>query len=180
MFDRLPDWFDPPRLASQAREIKGFLPLAEMPRLSAVLADSGGRAAARFLFTRAAGLPARLTGHVEAVLRVQCQRCLEPMDLPVSHAIDARLVSEGTEAEAIPDHEDAVWVEARGLSLHTLVEDELLLSLPVVALHGRGSTCAEAALREFAQADVIRAQREDDSNPFAILQTLKEEGGKDR
>jgi uncharacterized protein len=176
MFDRLPDWVDPARLALQAREIKGFLPVAQMPRLVAALTDSGGEATASFRFAHVEGQRDRVSGRVEARLHVTCQRCLAPLDLEVDHTFEARLVSSDAELAAVPDREDAVWVEPRGLSLHALLEDELLLSLPVVALHGKGSTCADAARREFAPEEMTDARREADDNPFAALKALKGKG----
>lgn len=173
MFDRLPDWVDPARLAAQAREISGFLPLSEMPRLAAALTGTGGQASATFVFTRTPGGVDRVAGHVEALLPVRCQRCLQPMDLPVSHDFEARLVSSEAELDDVPDSEDAVWFEIKGLSLHALLEDELLLSLPVVALHGEGSACTRRGMQEFTGRDVAGARRED--GPFAALKSLKRE-----
>ncbi|OOG28667.1 hypothetical protein B1C78_01105 [Thioalkalivibrio denitrificans] len=172
MFDRLPDWVDPARLAAQALEIKGFLPLAEMPRLSAALTDAEGEATARFRFGGVSGQPARLLGQVQARLHVQCQRCLAPMELPVEHEFEVRLVFSEAELAAVPDREDALEVEERGLSLHGLLEDELLLSLPVVALHAPGSACSAPSLREFSPEEAAGGG-DDPSNPFAVLKDLK-------
>jgi uncharacterized protein len=173
MFERLPDWVDPARLAARAREIDGTLPLSDMPRLALVLADTAGEAEGRFAFDRVQGRPDRVRGHVAAILHLQCQRCLEAMDWQVDQAFEVSLVAEEAELAGVPEGEDAVWVEARGLSLHTLLEDELLLSLPIVALHPEGTACAAGARREFGQSEVVQARREGKDNPFAALESLK-------
>lgn len=173
MFERLPDWVDPARLAARAREINGFLPLSEMPRLAPVLADTAGGASARFMFTRGAGRHDRVEGRIRTTLHLRCERCLETMDWPVDQAFAASLVSGDTAVAGSADEDDTIRVEAQGLSLHTLLEDELLLSLPIVALHPPGTACAAAAYREFRQGDVVEARRESGDNPFSVLKSLK-------
>jgi uncharacterized protein len=173
MFERLPDWVDPARLAARAREIDGSLPLSELPRLAPVLADTAGEAAGRFAFDRVQGRPDRVRGHVAATLHLQCQRCLETMDWSVDQAFEVFLVAEDVELDRVPAGGDAVRVEARGLSLHALLEDELLLSLPIVALHPEGTACAAGARREFGKSEVVQARREGRDNPFDVLKSLK-------
>lgn len=177
MFDALPDWIDPARLSARAGEVAGTLPLSRLPRLSGELLDTEGEASARFHFDRAPGGGDRVRGHVQATLHLRCQRCLERMDHPVDHDFEARLVADEKVLETLPDDQDAVWVEERGLSLHGLLEEELLLALPVVALHPEGSPCAEGGHREFADGDISRSRREVD-NPFAVLKGLKADENK--
>jgi len=177
MFAALPDWIDPARLASQGREIAGCLPLGEMPRLAAELTETGGEAAARFEFLKAPGRRDRVRGEVQATLRLRCERCLQTMDVPVDHHFEALLISDEAMLESLSGDEDVVWVEPEGLSLHRLLEEELLLALPVVALHEEGTECARYQYHEFAPSDIAQTRREED-NPFAVLKGLKAEDGK--
>jgi len=59
------------------------------------------------------------------------------------------------------------------LRVATLVEDELLLSLPVVARHDDESPCRPTSQR-FGPDDEAVAERD---NPFAVLERLKKDDG---
>ena len=76
---------------------------------------------------------------IEGALTMACQRCLGEMRHPL--ALDHRLVLARDAAElerldADPDC-DAIPVEGR-LDLIALIEDEVLLSLPLAAMHAEG------------------------------------------
>lgn len=176
MFAALPDWIDPARLASQGREITGCLPLGQMPRLAAELSEASGEATARFEFIKASGRRDQVRGEVQATLRLRCERCLESMDVPVDHHFEALLISDEAALESVGEDQDVVWVEPEGLSLHRLLEEELLLALPVVALHDEGTPCARFQYHEFEPSDIAQIQRQED-NPFAVLKGLKTEDG---
>ena len=71
-----------------------------------------------------------------------------------------------TAAEIDADSEDDVLVLTRALNMHELVEDELILSLPLVPMH---ETCPRPLVAPAAEA----AEVEERPNPFAALAALK-------
>ena len=82
-----------------------------------------------------------LTLSVQAPVWLTCQRCLQPM--AVGLALDRRLrfVHGESQAEALDaESDDDVLALPRWLDLRELVEDELLLSLPLVPRH---ETCPQ-------------------------------------
>jgi uncharacterized protein len=110
--------------------------------------------------------------HLEArvVLPLTCQRCLNVVDAPLSTQRSFRFVSNEKMAAAQDQQaEEDVLVLSRSFDLVELVEDELLMELPLAPRH---EVCPEpvklqAADEEFGQAS---GQRE---NPFAMLDQLK-------
>ncbi len=95
---------------------------------------------------------------IEAALPVLCQRCLQPMQLDLSLAYDY-VVAEA-EPAAFEGDDDIDWVEAsREMNLNTLVEDELLMAIPLGPLH---SHACKPLIREGEQKP----------NPFAVLKDL--------
>jgi uncharacterized protein len=113
---------------------------------------------------------ALVTGRITADLQLQCQRCLEPLRFPVE--LDLRLAVVETDAEArlLPDDVDPLLVEGGSLSLADLVEDELILALPQVPMHGLDvCPAADMAAGETASAE----ERE---SPFVALTELKRRG----
>jgi uncharacterized protein len=96
---------------------------------------------------------------------VQCQRCLEP--LPVTLAVDRqiRFVEGEEEAERLDaDSDDDVLALEPATDLHALLEDELILALPLVPRH------ADCGLPSGGAAV------EDPSHPFAGLAALRRAG----
>jgi uncharacterized protein len=103
----------------------------------------------------------------QACVSVRCQRCLQPMAAPLDVDRWIRFVREAAQAEALDaELEDDVLELPRQLDLHELVEDELLLALPLVPRH---DVCPEPLpLGSGPELDVP-----DRPNPFAALQQLK-------
>lgn len=98
-----------------------------------------------------------------------CQRCLRPFESPIEIDQALRFVRGEAEAEAL-DAELEVDVLAlpRALDLRELVEDELLLALPLVPRH---EVCPSPLTFSAGPLDeVAEPERE---NPFAALQSLK-------
>jgi uncharacterized protein len=103
-----------------------------------------------------------------AHLSMVCQRCLQPVPLEIAAHRNFRFVA-GEEAatELDADCEDDVLAMVRSLDLRPLIEDELLLSLPLVPMH---ASCP-LPLQVLPQADSVV---EDESpHPFAALAALK-------
>ncbi len=78
---------------------------------------------------------------VDGSLRLQCQRCLGSLELPVH--LEARLEFASSEAEIVAADDDIErLVASREMSVAALVEDEVLLALPMVPKHEQ---CGAAA-----------------------------------
>ncbi|HSC63177.1 MAG TPA: DUF177 domain-containing protein [Caldimonas sp.] len=115
-----------------------------------------------------AGLQPALSIRAGTEVTLECQRCLQPMR--VSLAAERRLFFvEGEEAaEALDvESEDDVLALTPVLDLADLIEDELLLALPLVPRHDR---CPEPLPRAFVEDDPVLDPAD---NPFAVLATLK-------
>ena len=119
--------------ARERSRVSGHLALAELPRLAA----SGGESA-DVAFEIEGGRSAE--GHPSLRVRAEgrvgmtCQRCLQPLTVPVEVDAELELAESLREAEAAEDEVDRV-VASRNMDVAALVEDELLLALPMVAAH---------------------------------------------
>ncbi len=106
-----------------------------------------------------------ILGSVSARVEVLCQRCLMAMVLPLD--LDVRLflsVSESGEADA-PEGFDTLVVGDASMRLVDIVEDELILGLPLAAMHSP-DVCAVTTQHG------VRAE-EQVAKPFAVLAELK-------
>ena len=110
--------------------------------------------------------------HLQAQARVwlTCQRCLQPFEQALSVENRVRFVRDEAQAEALDaEIDEDVLALPRWLDLRALIEDELLLALPLVPRH---DTCPQP-LPARSAADPEPAESAERENPFAVLQALK-------
>ncbi len=156
-------------MADTRRLFQGEVAVAEMPRLVEVLQDSEGQVAVSLEFgTDEEGLRF-MRGRVQGEVTLLCQRCLEPMRQQIDNRFALALVRSETEADALPSHYEPLLLDGKPLFLRDVIEDEMLLALPIVPRHPKQE--CEARL-ESSEADT-----EQDGgkrlNPFASLADLK-------
>lgn len=164
--ETLPQFVDLRRLGDDGASLTGSMPLAGRERLAGSLVESTGTASADIRVSREPGGLVIAEGQVDAGLALQCQRCLGTVTVPV-HA-DFRVVVVATEADT-EGHDEAVVALDERLDVFALLEDELILELPVVALHDADSGCADSK-QHFGPPGEPEPERE---NPFAVLAELK-------
>jgi uncharacterized protein len=162
--------------AEEAATLRGEEPLREHPRL---MAETQGRGASSAVSWSANG-ELRNPRHVhpeiwlhlqaQAVLSLTCQRCLEPVEVLVAVDRSFRFVADEDMAAAQDEEaEEDVLALGRGFDLPELVEDELLMELPLAPRH---ETCPAPVKLAVADEDFDEAPAERE-NPFAVLGKLK-------
>jgi uncharacterized protein len=181
--------------AADAQEAEGDWAIAELPRLadSECPTDAGSpikaradatklppRSAsdlARRVHWRAIGSHRPVGGEnqiwlhllADADVILQCQRCLLPLDEAVHVDRHFRFVADEETAAALDDEtEDEVLALPKTLNLRDLVEDEMLLALPLVPRH---DVCPEAIPMQFGDVEEV----EEKANPFASLALLRKD-----
>lgn len=159
---------DSQKFAAAESSIRGKLDLAQMPRLADVLVCHDGSLRCEVSGTRETDCEVTRYGlhlRVEGVLALQCQRCLG--EVAFDCRIDRRFLllppgSEWPEDELTADEYDAIPA-SQELSLAVLVEDEVLLALPLVPRH-----------EDCSGPDRGLAVVDETSSPFAVLAGLKQ------
>ena len=107
-----------------------------------------------------------------ATFPMECQRCLTPVDVPLDVERAFRFVADEAAAEALDDEsEEDLLAMSREFDLHELIEDELLMALPVVPKHDECPTAVPLASSD----DDFEAASADKPNPFAALAGLKKD-----
>ena len=150
------------RFARDAGVLERELPVSELSRLHDLLAQVSGSVSFRLEGVKGERGQAQLRVQVAGGLPLACQRCLAAV--PFALAIDSllELVPEGTDLtqdELEDDSRDFLPV-AGALDMAVLIEDEILLALPVVPRHEKCGLPGEA-------------EAGDRINPFAALSSLK-------
>jgi uncharacterized protein len=107
-----------------------------------------------------------------ANLSLTCQRCMLPVEVPLSIERLFRFVSDEDAAAAQDDQsEEDVLALSRNFDLVGLVEDELLMELPLAPHH---ETCPPVSVAVTDEAFEGSSARHE--NPFAALGRLKTPG----
>jgi len=173
MSGRLPAQIDPIRLADEGTRLAGKLPLSDFPRLRELQVSGSGTepVSIELDFERTLHGIRMMRGHAHVRLSVTCQRCLEPVavDIEVNPVIE--LLRPGDAPSGMADNADSLVVE--GVQrLSELVEDELLLVMPMVPMHDEGACSAPGSRGEPAEAANKR------SGPFSALRQRSVHGQK--
>jgi uncharacterized protein len=177
------DWsraVDIERLADAGERVDFDTPLDVFPRLAGELADATGRAVGHVAVTRERRQPVAVVS-VQAVLPLVCQRCLRPVIIEVRSDARVALVADLDAADRLDSSVEPVVVEDGRVALRDLVEEELLLAVPLVPRHEDESQCGPAAVAETAAGtpsagDPVEAISPDTQKPFAGLGELLKRG----
>lgn len=155
-------------MVAARREFEGRVPLASMSRLRGSLMDAEGEVRYTLAFDTDALRVPFVELRVEAELPLECQRSLRRFLFPVRLVQRLGLIRDEADEAALPPDYEALLVADDGMLRPVeLVEDELILALPVVPV----SPEAEAVERDFAPTAEETAQ----ANPFAALSGWKKE-----
>lgn len=163
--------------AEEAGTLRGEQAVGEYMRLMAETQLRGSAA----LVTWAATGELRNAGHVQpeiwlhleakAVLALTCQRCLGPVDVEVVVDRPFRFVSDEEMAAAQDEEsEEDVLALSRTFDLVELVEDELLMEMPLAPRH---QVCPVPVRLAVADDEFEAASGTARDNPFAVLDQLK-------
>jgi len=160
-----PRRLDVAALAAAEATLAGHWPLAGFTRLPEAHTQQGNVDwSLQLALRRRAGARAEPWLALTAGTRVRlaCQRCLQDFEVPLRIEANFRFVADEALAAALDaEAEEDVLALPQRLDLHELVEDELLLALPLVPMH---ETCPQPLM---AVDEPGRA------HPFAALQVLK-------
>jgi uncharacterized protein len=181
--DFKPKALDIQAFARAGAQMHGSTALAEMPRLAACSHGVGEEHPAPLSaqvhwqaqgeLRERVGSPAEIWLHIQAQasLPLTCQRCLQATEQALSVDRSFRFVSSESEAaEEDADAEEDVLVLNRKFKLLELVEDELLLDLPVIARH---DVCPDPLPLPAGDLEMDEDPTEPAPNPFAMLEALK-------
>ncbi len=169
---KLPETANFVRQVELNRTLEGVYSISKFARLGEMLLSDEGYVTVKLEFTRSVGISS-LRGKVSAKLLVECQRCLQPVETEVSGSFKFALVHSEEEFELLPEEFEPYMLEGEEQSIIDLVEDELLLSLPMVTIHEQA--CSEFMSKQNEEVRAAIEAEKQAGNPFAALKALKED-----
>lgn len=178
----VPEKLDLAAFAHDGASLEGEWPVASLERLAESASPEAPAAAWPALTwslqgelrkPKAAAEQVWLHLAASAKVALTCQRCLRPVEEQIEIDRWIRFVGSEEEAAALDvDSDDDVLALPRHLDARELIEDELLLALPLVPRH---EVCPEP-LAAADTADEVEPEPER-PNPFAALAALKRKDG---
>ena len=109
--------------------------VARLPRLQEAGVQDGSRIEVRLQFSLLDGQPA-IDGRLRGVVNVSCQRCMQPVAVPLDEKFQVIVVAQERADE--PGGYEPVIAEAARFDLRWLAEEQALLAMPLVPLHAVG------------------------------------------
>lgn len=161
------------KFCSEGTSLQGQIPLAEMLRLTA---EETTKTSGFVHYALQGGIDedARpyIRGEISAELSHRCQRCLENMVLPIKTEFHWSPVQHESEADGLPEPYVPILLSETGeAALMTLLEDEILLSLPLIPSHSEAVCNLPESVNIGSDApEPIEVEK---NNPFAMLANLK-------
>jgi uncharacterized protein len=168
----IPEHIDPFRYAEQSLSLVGQVKIVDMERLSANLGVAPNNDAVDVSLEF--GVDEQgitfLKGHLKALLRLQCQRCLEPFIYEIISDFVLGIVNTLDEANALPDQYEPALAKEGSLALRELIEDEIILNLPIIPRHEPEECKVKLPL---VDSGWEKGEGKGE-NPFQVLQSLKD------
>ena len=159
---KLPLTLDPVRTAQKRLDYQGIYTPDQVERVaeSVVSVDSDVECSMSFA----------IDGDAKVTVTLECQRCGKPFTHQVYTTYCFSPVRSDEQAEALPEAYEPIEVNEFGeIDLLAMVEDEIILALPVVPVH-------DSEHCEVSEADMVFGELPEEAqkpNPFAVLASLK-------
>lgn len=177
-------WFSPWNLVERSAVLDGVVSLEKLPDLT----DKVMRADAlnyRIVGQKDVSGKAQLALDVTGLLNIQCERCLEAMPFELDCHSTLGVLTPVAAATRSGEHEltddcDVVVVEAEDkLNAFDLLQDEILLALPLISAHENVADCSTEVQQVFADSETepaLAPEEEASHKPFAGLADLLGKG----
>lgn len=159
-------------LAARGATVDRTFELRELPRLDEWSAGEDAKLSVRFYMAdRRVGIE----GRASAKLKLTCQRCLGAMVAPVDDEFHVVIADSEAEMDRLSEQEEAIIADPTRLDLSWLLEEQLLLAMPLVPVHEDVAMCAPASVKTQANSGAKRSKSavaEESQRPFANLRDL--------
>jgi uncharacterized protein len=150
---------------SRGGKFQGKIGLGNLGRLTEFLLSDRSVIDVEFSFSQSDYDLPMVEGKLQARLTMECQRCLKAMVLPLKAKF--QLLVSPPDTEVAETGLDTVFSENGSVDIFAVVEDELILGLPLVTMH------EDIACNEFWQAQEEDPEPTTKENAFSVLAKLK-------
>lgn len=162
------------KLAMEKRKLEGTLPLASFSRLLESLESEAGEVSVKLEFRKARKHATMLVGEASTVVSLVCQNCLAPMDYELSATLRHYIVKDEEALFKLDEEDDGIICEDDLVDIVDLLEDELILAVPMVPKHLELDCTVDGYEADIVEETDLELSDET-YKPFAGLAELKDE-----
>lgn len=167
----LPKTVEPFKYADQNKVLQGVMEVQHLPRLVELLASDAGSIKVELEFDRDEQGIRVLSGVLATSVSRTCERCLEPVVQPLETEFALGMVLTDEQAKQLPGRYEPLLVVPESLELREVIEEELILSLPMFAYH---DSCHGDYVHSGSDTENKPDSGEQGKeNPFSVLADLK-------
>jgi len=169
------------RLALARAEITGLISSNQFERLRehGAVQPEALEAAEPLVLTLSFGFDSEgwlvIKGNLDGSLPLVCQRCLESYERPINLSICLARVTDECDLERLPGEYEPLLHQEESIGTVDLIEDDVLLSLPLVPKHDIGACSAsfDEASPELGVPKEVAPAVQRRGSPFQMLASLK-------
>jgi uncharacterized protein len=165
----LPQKVDPFRFAENEISLDGVISIKDMVRLRPSLGGDEGQVEVHVTFGMDEQKTHFIRGHYSAHVMLQCQRCMETFEHEVSGNLLLGMVATEEAINELPKNYDPIVIKEGSLSIQEVIEDEFILSLPIVPMHSE-KNCKIILPLAMESAEKAETELE---NPFKVIELLR-------
>lgn len=163
----LPLKVDPFRFADNATQLHGSISVKDMQRLCTSLFSDEGDIDVHLAFGVDEQGIRFMRGHLKTCLKLQCQRCMEPLDYDVIGDFVSGILTSEEEVDGLPERYEPLVVKDATLYIQDVIEDELILDLPLVPMHDLKECKVKLPLMTDSELEMEK------ESPFKVIELLR-------
>ena len=165
----LPTHIDPRKLALQGNFLEGTVNVEDLPRLESSVSSVCGPLEAKVQFGLDESRAKIVNGNAKVSVETICQRCLDPLVIELKAEFAVQVIWSEEHINRVAANYEPWLVLDKMANLNELLEDEILLALPLVNYHDVGECTGDTFVEEVeAIGDEVVSD-----NPFNVLLQLK-------
>jgi uncharacterized protein len=166
----LPLQIDPRKLALQGISLEGTVNVEDLPRLASAVTSICGPLWASVQFNLDESKAKVATGSIKVPVETVCQRCLDPLTIELQAEFAVQVIWSEDNINRVATNYEPWLVTDKLADFSELLEDEILLALPLVNYHAKGECTGDTFMQEDegAAGDEVVTD-----NPFNVLLQLK-------
>lgn len=168
--NQIPNTVSAKTWAKSQKQYYGYIEVKELKRLCELLVAFDGKVYSEGQFGFDTSGKLIFSGTIKAEVDLQCQRCMGRLKHQLQQTFRLCVVADDNAAKQLSSSNtpyEPLICEDDKVSIKDVLEDEIILGLPVVAMHA--TQCA--AKTDSYESDEAKAETA--PNPFASLKALK-------
>lgn len=170
----IPPYVDTRKVFLQVGKLIGTIEFGRLERFQECLLENEGNVQIELEFSTNKSKQRLITGKLLAPISVACQRCLEAVQIELEESFALALVRKEADIEKLEDSLDPWLCEDHKLDVSALIEEQLLLCLPLVNTHDDKNCLDSLGYQQQAVKGEGSDKQHLKESPFAVLKTLKD------